>query len=578
MSISEIPQIADKILNGQAIAFIGAGASLSANDPYTNKSCIGLLSAKGLVDELVKTKNYIEATHDFNQACFLLQKREGKQSLINFLSTHLNKNIEPLPTHKLLASLPFEAYISMNFDKLLENALEKEKIKYRRILKDSDVSLLQNDEITVIKPHGCFSNEKEIIASSDDELPFNQKFPLVDCFLKTKLANKTVLFIGFGLHDKDFEQLHQQLQLSLGALAPHSYAVSLKPSAYDKEYWENKKVKILDCDAGAFLKDIKAHINKQSATDIHDHEKDSWFSHPFFESLRDIKNLPTETQLIDAFLDKVLIETENNTYPIADLIKLGEEGRDKVYGKKSNFEAFKKAADEILAGLKSATDHNEAETFLNEYKDQREQITKQIQKKWNKVVSNNDNILLFSQSKRVSQVLSAASKAVQKTCKLYIAECRPKSPGHSFFQDSIETINKIGKVEYAETIFYPDIIVGHLFSEKKITKVIMGAHTIFTDASGNIKHFVNTAGSLVVSQLCEKYNIPLFVIAEKDKERDESYLSKSTISTTQEVELVDAKSNHILNELKLQGHDIQILNVGYDLVPAHTKTIYINER
>ncbi|MBK6484283.1 MAG: SIR2 family protein [Chitinophagaceae bacterium] len=223
MPISEIPHIADLISKGEVIAFIGAGASVTAKDPYTKKEVSGLPSATQLVQLMKKNReDYITENLTFSEACFLLQNRES--SLVKFLSTHLNKNIEPLPVHKLLASLPIETFISMNFDGLLEKALEKEGKKVRRILKESDVSLVSSDEIPVVKPHGCFSHEKDIIASSEDEISFQQRFPLVDCFIKTKLASKTLLFIGFGLHDKDFEQSLQQLQQSLGTLAPHSYA------------------------------------------------------------------------------------------------------------------------------------------------------------------------------------------------------------------------------------------------------------------------------------------------------------------------------------------------------------------
>ncbi|MBK6484284.1 MAG: hypothetical protein IPG01_14410 [Chitinophagaceae bacterium] len=234
------------------------------------------------------------------------------------------------------------------------------------------------------------------------------------------------------------------------------------------EYWKKKKVIILNGDAGEFLKEIKSHINIQNATDIHESERGLWFDNPSFPSLRDIKNLPTETQLIDAFLEQIIAEINSSEFEIPQIIKQGTQARKLVYEKKSNFQAFNKAASEIINGLKSAKgDHSDAETFLKEYKEKREQITKNIQKKWRGIIEAKDNILLFSQSKRVSQVLFEVSKSVQKTCDLYIAECRPKCPGHSFFQDTIETISKLGTVEYKELIFYPDIIVGHLFELKK---------------------------------------------------------------------------------------------------------------
>ena len=574
--IKEIPQIAEKIIQGKAIAFIGAGASFDAKDPYSNRLHYGLPGAYALVEELKKSKSYITSDLNFSQACFLLKKRESKQSLIDFLNRNLNKDINPLPTHKLLASLPFEAYISMNFDRLLEKALTEERKRHYTILKDVDVSMLPNDHIPIIKPHGCFSDPSEIVAAADDETPFLQKFALVDCYLKAKLANKTVVFIGFSLRDKDFEQLHQQIQTSLGPLAPKSYAVFLNPNDYEIEYWQNKNVTVLNCDAGQFLKDLKNFISRQKATDLLDSEKDEWFNHPFFASLNHIKNLPTETQLIDAFLERLIEEVEGGNVQLAEIITNGEEGREKVYTKKANFEAFNKIALEILDGLRLSKKTSDAEYFLLEYRNKRNEIIKNIAKKWNLIINPNDKILLFSQSKRVCQILEAVPKSVKKTCELFIAECRPKCSGHSFFQDSFQTVEDLRSKEYKFT-FFPDIVISHLFEQALITKVILGAHTIFVDDKREFKSFVNTSGSLIISQLCEKYNIPLFVIAEDDKERNVSFLDKSKISTSQEVELVDEQSNYLLGDLKHRGVNINILNVGYDLVPTNTQTFYINQ-
>ena len=468
-------------------------------------------------------------------------------------------------------------YISYNFDTLLEKALTSVGKKYKTILDDNDISLLRDDEVAVVKPHGCFSKSDTIVASIDDELPFSEKFPLVDCFLKSQLASRTVLYVGFSLGDADFKNVHLHLQKHLQDIAPKSYAVFLKPSSFQTEYWEANKVNVIDKDGGRFLKDIVNNLSKVAAIELDDVEKSEWFSHPFFIHLQKIKNLPTETQLIDGFLEKLIEEVHLNTVPIKDLIDLAIDGKNKVLNKKPNFEAFSKASTEIINQLKSSTTVTDAEVSLSDYKYEREQISRNIGKKYSSVIKKKDSILLFSQSKRVSQILSAVPISIQKECSLYIGECRPKSPGHSFFQDAIETIKHIDPSNY-KTTFYPDIILGHLFETGKISKVIVGAHTIYIDKSGHMTHFVNTCGSSVISTLCVFYNIPLYVVADSDKEADANILKTKKISTTQEVKLDDSSTSRSLKNLEREGYKIKIMNVGYDLVESNKMTHYINEK
>lgn len=572
-----LSSITDSILTNRAVAFIGAGCSMSAKYPDTGIKYSGLPGAWDLINEMAKSKSYIDTSMPFNEACYLYKNKEGKQNLIKFFEKHLNQSIKPSPSHRLLASLPFKMYISYNFDTLLEKALTSVGKRYKTILDDNDISLLRDDEVPVIKPHGCFSKANTIVASIDDELPFNEKFPLVDCFLKSQLASRTVLYIGFSLSDADFKNVHLHLQKQLKDIAPKSYAIFLKPTPFQVDYWESNKVNIINKDVGRLLKDIVNNLSKVAAIELDDIEKDEWFSHPFFIHLQKIKNLPTETQLIDAFLEKLIEEVNLDKIPLLDLVNLAEDGKNKVLNKKPNFEAFSKALTEIVNRLNSSSSISDAEINLRDYKYKRELISRNIGNKYSIVVKKKDSILLFSQSKRVSQLLSAVPTSIQRNCKLYIAECRPKSPGHSFFQDSIETIKHINN-NYYDITFYPDIIFGHLFETKKINKVIMGAHSIYVNKKGKMQSFVNTSGSSVISKFCEIYNVPLYIIADSDKEADIDVLKTKKISTTQEVKLDDSSTSRSLRKLELDGYKIKIMNVGYDLVSNHSQTFYINEK
>jgi len=278
-------------------AFVGAGASRSYTDPDTGIQHPGLPAAGEIVAGLAKTRAYIPSSSSFPEACFLLKKRESRAKLEEVLVGFLGQNVPaPLPAYEMLASLPFAAFLTTNYDVLLETALGKAQRSLHPVVEDKDVCHLRSKHVPVIKIHGCVSRPPTMIAAEDEYRPLSATKPLIEALVKTQLANRVLLFLGFSLTDVDFRIAYQAVRDILGDRMPRSFAVVHSALPYEKELWESRGVQIVESDLTRFLFALwravatEDHVMKLGAGE--DERNDA-----VFRTLYDIGSRPSETQL-----------------------------------------------------------------------------------------------------------------------------------------------------------------------------------------------------------------------------------------------------------------------------------------
>ena len=170
------------------------------------------------------------------------------------------------------------------------------------------------------------------------------------------------------------------------------------------------------------------------------------------------------------------------------------------------------------------------------------------------------------------EVLKAVPKNIQDTCKLFVCECRPKSPNP--FQDSIAICEYLKNTGYSISLI-PDVTIGNLFSRNQINLVIMGAHSIYYK-EGKFVSYVNTCGTSMISIVAEFYKIPIYIIAESSKIIYLNDNEAETVSYEEEENIFGATD--IINALHLEGiSNVSELNVGYDLCIVSDNTHLITD-
>src|SRR5690606_30134800 len=88
----------------------------------------------------------------------------------------------------------------------------------------------------VFKIHGSISNYGSIVATSEDYTRCykNLQTGIIGSFLKTILATKVVVFVGYSFSDFDFNKIYNYLKKEMGNILPHCYIVTLDKTFEEK--------------------------------------------------------------------------------------------------------------------------------------------------------------------------------------------------------------------------------------------------------------------------------------------------------------------------------------------------------
>lgn len=110
-----------------------------------------------------------------------------------------SKKLVPNSIHKMLLDLNPHAFITTNFDNLLETAASENCQSFKVIACDDEISQISGNRF-ILKLHGDL-NHRNIVLKEEDYLNYSENFKLVETLLKSIFATNTVVFIGYGLND-----------------------------------------------------------------------------------------------------------------------------------------------------------------------------------------------------------------------------------------------------------------------------------------------------------------------------------------------------------------------------------------
>ncbi|GAA0973863.1 hypothetical protein GCM10009555_029290 [Acrocarpospora macrocephala] len=226
------------------LLFIGSGVSAWSGLPTWRRLIERLseyLSRSGrqteLVDrELAGNDLLLAASYGFDQ----LTPNER----CAFLKSELDPvSAEPSPLHEAIVRLGSKCYITTNYDKLLEKAL----LRYRPDENFDVVTSLQRTEVAAIvqarsegfifKSHGDIHSCDSIILTREDYRALHGQSRNILQAMRTLLASRPVVFIGFGLRDPDFLLIKDLLYADFGANPTDHYAIMSDVSALEVDYW-----------------------------------------------------------------------------------------------------------------------------------------------------------------------------------------------------------------------------------------------------------------------------------------------------------------------------------------------------
>jgi SIR2-like domain len=165
-------------------------------------------------------------------------------------------------SYKLLARLPIKTILTTNFDDLIEDVFEQEKLDLTIYRQDRQLGNYKHDEMKLLKIHGDLSlAADELVLTSEDYATYRTHRPLFSNRIADIFQTHTVVFLGYGLGDPNFEHIYDEVLTQLTTLKMKCLAIQRsEPPIAMREYWRERKVEIIAVTARAFLSQLqKAH-------------------------------------------------------------------------------------------------------------------------------------------------------------------------------------------------------------------------------------------------------------------------------------------------------------------------------
>ena len=557
-------RLAEALRGERLVVLVGSGASADSKDA-SGRMYSGLLTVQEFISSIAKRRQYVDQKWSFTRACDEIFQRESRAVLEELLVKEFRRpeNFHIPPAHKILAWLPFAAYLTSNYDQFLERELEHARRRPSVVITNEDLSRIRRNSVPVIKYHGCVSKPETMIATSIDHQELYKSRHLVRQLIAINLAKSNLLVIGHGLTDVDLQQLLNDLLADLGDYIPTIYIVR-EPKTINDGFRTTFRHELIHEDLTQFLNRLVHQYrafayNLTSGAPVFD---EAWLNSAFFAELRQASVLPSETQVLDAFLAHLVEELAARNEVQSVRADAGIAVR-LALGERPNYKALVKMWTDVDKRLGSAGDDVAiAEETVREVIDARGQNRLRFRQLGKSVIQRGQRVLIFSQSQRVIQTLLGVTTTVQKTCELFISECRPKSPYP--YEDAAAICRELADTDFSISVC-PDVVAINLLATRQIDIVIMGTHAIYVDEDGIPYAFVNTCGSLALAIAAERYHVPVVVIGEA--------LKLDAVPRSEADDHLFKHDEHDLQvaapalvELSTRRGSIHHTNIGYDLV------------
>lgn len=150
---------------------------------------------------------------------------------------------KPAEIHRLIASLGPTCFITTNYDRLLEKAIEESGtqsaptvVTNRQPAEIADIlpSYARN---FVFKYHGDVEDAASIVLTRDQYRRIQHQYPATLRAFGTLLATRPVVMIGFGLRDLDFLAVKDELAAAFDGQVGEYFAIMPDFDVLRKEYW-----------------------------------------------------------------------------------------------------------------------------------------------------------------------------------------------------------------------------------------------------------------------------------------------------------------------------------------------------
>lgn len=212
----------DSCLKGDMVIFAGAGISTEA--PW-------IVDVPLYLKVIAEAEKKFDKLPSFPAAMTAYEEAHGRPAMLACIKEHLDY-VRSFPNldnaagsfhHELSSLYTVTDIFTTNWDDYFERCCGAQPY-----VTEADWAFWKTHERKVFKLHGSLSSPGSIVATEADyrKCYRNLNQGLIGAQLKTLLATKTVVFVGYSLRDSDFVSVYRLLKRKMGDLMPRAYFVS----------------------------------------------------------------------------------------------------------------------------------------------------------------------------------------------------------------------------------------------------------------------------------------------------------------------------------------------------------------
>jgi hypothetical protein len=240
---------------GRLVLFAGAGLSVQAGLP-TWRSLIEDVVQRTVAEAVEGEQASAElaamlAAGKWLQIADHCKEKLGPGGYARLLAERLSDTGRPVPeVHRLAVRLPFAAWITTNYDKLLERAYAEERGGLPKTLTNLDTAalgqLLFDAAPFVLKAHGDLDRPDSLVFTSRDYRDHIHANTAFSAAFSAVLLTHSVLFVGYSLSDPDFNLLLDRQLLTFQGFVPERYALMSGIGKVEEEYlWRVCRIRVI---------------------------------------------------------------------------------------------------------------------------------------------------------------------------------------------------------------------------------------------------------------------------------------------------------------------------------------------
>jgi NAD-dependent SIR2 family protein deacetylase len=254
-----IKNIAREVEARSCVFFLGAGTSIEA----------GMPGGSELAEMLARKAGWDYGHQSLQQVAEQYSTLSPVKPIIHdYLKRRLaDPRVCPTDAHRALACMAdkLDTIFTTNWDGLLEEAFDTAaKIRdYQRLYRDAHVPSRQPAKTSIVKLHGHIDDPDSYVVTQTDYRTFKERNPKLVDYLRFCLTASTLVVIGYGQEDTDFEEIYEEVLKSRqeGEERRRVYVVNPREDVAWEQYWRDKaQERFIRMPATDFLMDVYRQV------------------------------------------------------------------------------------------------------------------------------------------------------------------------------------------------------------------------------------------------------------------------------------------------------------------------------